>query len=198
MTRSRTPTRQQERVVLAVLCFCCLVIEPVLAQEGGAAAEKPSVTTTDSLLLATDPASALGTLVQRVADQVIAQYERPWGRVVERRRSSVYVVPQGTPPEKDKQFLVLRPVPGMSPSRERLICKLKVKRVERTVIECKEFDRTGKDHAEEGDIVREENVSTRGLAGALHQCRGPRPGDFTGTWRKTACATTRASNITAR
>jgi len=38
-----------------------------------------------------------------------------------------------------------------------------VKRVERTIVECKEFDRTGKDHAEEGDIVREENVSTRAL-----------------------------------
>jgi len=94
----------------------------------------------DSLQSDLDPSTTLEALVKRVAGKVIARYEKPWGRVVERHRSRVYIVPQGTLPEKGQQFLVMRQVPGMNPSRERLICKLKVHRITETLVECRESD----------------------------------------------------------
>jgi hypothetical protein len=143
--------------VLGTLFMLALVV-PLsgTAQEGAAA---PS--SEDSLPTTLDPSTTLEMLVKRVAHQVIERYEKPWGRVVERHRSRVYIVPQGMSPKKGQQFLVLRPVPGMNPTRERLIGKLKVHRVTETLVECRESDRTGNEHAEEGDLVREENAATR-------------------------------------
>ena len=60
----------------------------------------PPAAQSDSLHSDLDPSTTLETLVKRVARQVVARYERPWGRVVERRRGRVYIVPQGMPPRK--------------------------------------------------------------------------------------------------
>jgi hypothetical protein len=64
-------------------------------------------------------------------------------------------------PQRGDQVLVMRPVPDMDPPRERLIGKLKIQGIEDTLVECKEVERTGKEHAEAGDIVREENAAIR-------------------------------------
>jgi len=150
------------RVLCLVVILFSLSSKPVGAQESDTQ-ESAAIAISDSLPIDADPSSVLEQLVQRVAQQVVARYERPWGRVVERRRNRVYIVPQGTVPEKGDHFLVMRSVPGMEPARERLICKLKVQRVADTLIECKEVDRTGKEHAEEGDVVREENSTVHAL-----------------------------------
>lgn len=148
-------------LALVIVVIGLLTLLPPHAAAWQASTRAPS--RADSLQASLDPSTTLETLVKRVARQVIARYEKPWGRVVERRRSRVYIVPQGTPPERGQTFLVLRAVPGMNPSRERLICKIKVQRVAETLVECRESDRTGNDHAEAGDIVREEKPSTRAL-----------------------------------
>jgi hypothetical protein len=126
-----------------------------------AATTPPLAAEGDTLSVRTDPSTLLEELVHRLAQQIVARYERPWGRVVERRRSRVYVVPQGTMPQRGDQVLVMRPVPDMDPPRERLIGKLKIQGIEDTLVECKEVERTGKEHAEAGDIVREENAAIR-------------------------------------
>ena len=149
----------------AVLLGCVFFVAPTniaKAQEATTALLSRTASK-DTAQAYADPSTVLEELVQRVAQQVIERFERPWGQVVERRGGRVYVVPQGTTVELVDQFLVMRPVPGMHPPRERMICRLKVQRVDATIIECKEVDRTGKEHAEEGDVVRAENGLTRAL-----------------------------------
>jgi len=149
--------------MVLVLGWLVLASAPAVEAQETPATPKPTAHGEPAEPTGADPSTVLEELVHRVAQQVIARFEKPWGRVVERRRSRIYVVPQARTAERGDQFLVMRLVPGTSPPRERLICKLKVQRVAETLIECKETERTGTEHAEEGDIVREENESIRAL-----------------------------------
>ncbi|UCE02066.1 MAG: hypothetical protein JSW67_12505 [Candidatus Latescibacterota bacterium] len=103
---------------------------------------------------AEDPTTSLDSLIADAVRLVGERYSQPIGRVVERRRGRVFVVVHGEPPRSGVRLLGMRPIPGAPPGRERLIAKLQVQRTTQGLVECKEVERSGREHVEKDDIVR--------------------------------------------
>lgn len=105
-----------------------------------------------------EPRSGTASPLDRLADQtlqnVMDRIERPLGHVIDRRRSRVFVAIAGEPPAPGTQLVAMRPVQASQPQPEELIAHLQVVRASPGVLECRESERTGRRHTEEGDIVR--------------------------------------------
>lgn len=141
-------TRRSRAGVIWILLSLPLIPIPGLAQT-------PGVPTT---AVSTTSGTRLNELAQRAVAQIDARLSKPLGRVVERRRSRVYVVVSGTPPAKGTRLLVRRPVTA---SVEQPIGTLQVMRVTEGLVECRELQRAGRAHAEANDLVRLEGVTPR-------------------------------------
>jgi hypothetical protein len=107
-----------------------------------------------SVASAENPTTSLDSLIADAVRLVGERYSQPIGRVVERRRGRVFVVVHGEQPRSGVRLLGMRPIPGAPPGRERLIAKLQVQRTTRGLVECKEVERSGREHVERDDIVR--------------------------------------------
>lgn len=97
-------------------------------------------------------APALERLVGEATQLLLGRYTRPLGRVVDRQRGRVFVAIDGEPPALGVFLSVTRA--AADSADEQPIAQLQVDQVSPGMVECRETSRSGREHAEKGDIVR--------------------------------------------